>query len=207
RSAPAPINALNKSARAIIGNGDTMVLPDVPAAIFEGEARMAVIIAKRASPVSAPNAMDYVFGYTNFIDGSARGLPPPGNVFFQMKSRDTFAPLGPWIVTADEIRDPQKLQIRLWTNGQLMQNFNTDDIGHNIQRCIDWLTSIHTLEAVDDAGSRGQTSLERRRSRRTLPFCSMTRRDGRFSSSQVISTRVRPTSRATPRISARARVA
>ncbi len=149
RSAPAPINAFNKSASAIIGNGDTMVLPDVPAAIFEGEAEMAVIIGKRASNVSAANAMDYVFGYTNFIDGSARGLPPPGNVFFQMKSRDTFAPLGPWIVTADEIRDPQKLQIRLWTNGQLMQNFNTDDMGHNIRRCIEWLTSIHTLEPGD----------------------------------------------------------
>jgi len=149
RSAPAPINAFNKSASAIIGNGDTMVLPDVPAAIFEGEAEMAVIIGKRASNVSAGNAMDYVFGYTNFIDGSARGLPPPGNVFFQMKSRDTFAPLGPWIVTADEIRDPQKLQIRLWTNGQLMQNFNTDDMGHNIRRCIEWLTSIHTLEPGD----------------------------------------------------------
>src|SRR5438132_2690355 len=149
RSAPAPINAFNKSASAIIGNGDTMVLPDVPAAIFEGEAEMAVIIGKRASHVSAANAMDYVFGYTNFIDGSARGLPPPGNVFFQMKSRDTFAPLGPYIVTADEIRDPQKLQIRLWTNGQLMQNFNTDDMGHNIRRCIEWLTSIHTLEPGD----------------------------------------------------------
>ena len=85
RSAPAPINAFNKSASAIIGNGDTMVLPDVPAAIFEGEAEMAVIIGKRATNVSAANAMDYIFGYTNFVDGSARGLPPAGNVFFQMK--------------------------------------------------------------------------------------------------------------------------
>jgi 2-keto-4-pentenoate hydratase/2-oxohepta-3-ene-1,7-dioic acid hydratase in catechol pathway len=149
RSAPAPINAFNKTASAIIGDGDTMVLPDVPASIFEGEAEMAVIIGKRASHISAANAMDYVFGYTNFIDGSARGLPPPGNVFFQMKSRDTFAPMGPWITTADEIRDPHKLQIRLWNNGQLMQNFNTDDMGHKIPRCIEWLTSIHTLEPGD----------------------------------------------------------
>ena len=52
---------------------------------------MAVVIGKRATKVSAADAMDYVFGYINFIDGSARGLPPPGNVFFQMKSRDTFA--------------------------------------------------------------------------------------------------------------------
>src|SRR2546430_10199614 len=126
-----------------------MVLPDVPAAIFEGEPEMAVIIGKRCSHVSSANAMEYVFGYTNFIDGSARGLPPAGNVFFQMKSRDTFAPIGPYIVTADEIKDPQKLQIRLWNNGQLMQNFNTDDMGHKIPRCIEWLTSIHTLVPGD----------------------------------------------------------
>jgi 2-keto-4-pentenoate hydratase/2-oxohepta-3-ene-1,7-dioic acid hydratase in catechol pathway len=149
RSAPAPINAFNKSASAIIGNGDTMVLPDVPAAIFEGEAEMGVIIGKRATNVSAANAMDYIFGYTNFVDGSARGLPPAGNVFFQMKSRDTFAPMGPYIVTADEIKDPHKLQIRLWNNGQLMQNFNTDDMAQKIPRCIEWLSSIHTLEPGD----------------------------------------------------------
>ena len=149
RSAPAPINAFHKSPSAIIGNGDTMVLPDVPAPIFEGEAEMAVVIGKKATNVSQKDAMGYIFGYTNFIDGSARGLPPPGNVFFQMKSRDTFAPIGPFLVTADEIKDPQKLQIRLWNNGTLMQNFNTDDMGHKIPRCIEWLTSIHTLEPGD----------------------------------------------------------
>ena len=51
----------------------------------------------------------YIFGYCNFIDGSARGLLPPGNTFYQMKSRDTFAPIGPYLVTADEITDPHKL--------------------------------------------------------------------------------------------------
>src|SRR5689334_24922237 len=105
RSEPAPINAFLKSPSAIIGHGDTMVLPDVPATIFEGEAELAVVIGKRASNVKAADAMDYVFGYTNFIDGSARGLPPAGNVFFQMKSRDTFAPIGPYLVTKDEIPD------------------------------------------------------------------------------------------------------
>ena len=93
--------------------------------------------------------MSYVFGYVNFIDGSARGLPPPGNVFYQMKSRDTFAPIGPYIVTADEIRDPHKLQVRLWVNGTLKQNFNTDDMAHKIPRCIEWVSSIHTLEPGD----------------------------------------------------------
>ncbi|HXP04270.1 MAG TPA: fumarylacetoacetate hydrolase family protein [Stellaceae bacterium] len=149
RSAPAPINAFHKSPGAIIGHGDTMVLPDVPASIFEGEAEMAVVIGKKATSVSEANAMSHVFGYTNFIDGSARGLPPPGNVFFQMKSRDTFAPIGPYLVTADEIKDPLKLQIRLWNNGVIQQNFNTDDMGHKIAKCIAWLSSIHTLYPGD----------------------------------------------------------
>ena len=149
RTEPAPINAFHKSPNAIIGPGETMVLPDIPATIFEGEAEMAVIIGKRAKNVKAADAMSYVFGYTNFVDGSARGLPPPGNVFYQMKSRDTFAPIGPYIVTADEIRDPHKLQVKLWVNGVLKQNFNTDDMAHKIPRCIEWVSSIHTLEPGD----------------------------------------------------------
>ena len=146
---PAPINAFMKSPGAIIGDGDTMVLPDMPATIFEGEAEIAVVIGKRASHVKAADAMSYVFGYTNFIDGSARGVVPPTNVFYQMKSRDTFAPIGPYIVTADEIRDPQKLQIKLTNNGVVYQNFNTDDMAHKIPRCIEWVTSIHTLQPGD----------------------------------------------------------
>ena len=147
RKEPAPINAFQKTANAICGPGDTMVLPDAPATIFEGEAELAVVIGRRASHVSAANAMDYVFGYTCFIDGSARGLPAPG--FFAMKSRDTFAPIGPYIVTKDEVPDPQKLQIRLSNNGTLMQNFNTSDMAHKIPRCIEWLSSVHTLEPGD----------------------------------------------------------
>jgi 2-keto-4-pentenoate hydratase/2-oxohepta-3-ene-1,7-dioic acid hydratase in catechol pathway len=146
---PAPINAFHKAPSAVIGQGDTMVLPDVPATIFEGEAELAVVIGKRASRVSAAAAMSHVFGYVNFIDGSARGLPPAGNTFFQMKSRDSFAPIGPYLVTADEISDPQRLQVRLWVNGVLKQNFNTSDMAHKIPRCIEWLTSIHTLVPGD----------------------------------------------------------
>ena len=108
-----------------------------------------LIIGKRASNVSAADAMSYIFGYTNFIDGSARGLLPSGNTFYQMKSRDTFAPIGPYLVTADEVRDPHHLQIKLWVNGELKQNFNTDDMAHKIPRCIEWVTSIHTLEPGD----------------------------------------------------------
>jgi 2-keto-4-pentenoate hydratase/2-oxohepta-3-ene-1,7-dioic acid hydratase in catechol pathway len=143
------INAFHKAATSVIGNGDTMVLPDVPATIFEGEAELALVIAKPAKNVKAADYKQYIFGYTCFIDGSARGLPPPGNVFFQMKSRDTFAPMGPWLVTADEIPDPQKLNIELKNNGQTMQKFNTDDMAHQIPRVIEWLSSIHPLEPGD----------------------------------------------------------
>ena len=146
---PAPINAFHKAPTAIIGPGETMVLPDVPATIFEGEAELAVVIGKRATKVSQADAMDYVFGYINFIDGSARGLPPPGNVFFQMKSRDTFAPIGPYLVTKDEIADVNEVPIKLWVNGTLKQDFNTNDMAHKIPRCIEWVTSIHTLEPGD----------------------------------------------------------
>jgi 2-keto-4-pentenoate hydratase/2-oxohepta-3-ene-1,7-dioic acid hydratase in catechol pathway len=146
---PAPINAFMKSPSAIIGDGDTMVLPDMAASVFEGEAEIAVVIGKRATHVKAADAMSYVFGYTNFIDGSARGVVPPTNVFYQMKSRDTFAPIGPYIVTADEIKDPHKLQVKLTNNGVVYQSFNTDDMAHKIPRCIEWVTSIHTLEPGD----------------------------------------------------------
>ena len=149
RAEPAPINAFHKSPSGVIGDGDTMVLPDVPATIFEGEAEMALVIGKRTSNVKAADAMGHIFGYLNFIDGSARGLPPTGNTFYQMKSRDTFAPMGPYIVTADEVKDPHHLQIRLWVNGVLKQNFNTSDMAHKIPRCIEWVSSIHTLEPGD----------------------------------------------------------
>ena len=149
RSEPAPINAFHKSPSAVIGDGDMMVLPDVPASIFEGEAEMALVIGRRASNVKAANAMKHVFGYVNFIDGSARDLPPAGNTFYQMKSRDTFAPMGPYLVTADEIRYPHHLQIRLWVNGVLKQDFNTGDMAHKIPRCIEWVSAVHALNPGD----------------------------------------------------------
>jgi 2-keto-4-pentenoate hydratase/2-oxohepta-3-ene-1,7-dioic acid hydratase in catechol pathway len=145
RDEPAPINAFQKSPLSVIGNGDTMVLPDMPATIFEGEAEIALVIGRHASYVSEEEAMHYVFGYLNFIDGSARGVQP----FYQMKARGTFAPMGPYLVTADEISDPQKLQIKLWVNGELKQNFNTDDMAHKIPRVISWVSSIHPLEPGD----------------------------------------------------------
>ncbi len=149
RAEPAPRNAFHKAPSSVIGNGDTIILPDVPASIFEHEAELALVISKRASHVPAAHAYDYIFGYMNFIDVSARGLKPENNSFFQMKSRETFAPLGPWLVTADEIADPLQLPVRLWVNGDLKQNFHTSDMAHKIPQVIEWITSIHTLEPGD----------------------------------------------------------
>lgn len=145
RDAPAPINAFQKTRGALIGRGDTMVLPDMPAGIFEGEAELALVIGKRATNVSEAEALDHVFGYMNFIDGSARGVP----AFYQMKARETFAPTGPFLVTADEVTDPQTLDVRLYNNGELKQHFNTDDMAHKIPRLISWVSSVHTLEPGD----------------------------------------------------------
>ena len=92
--------------------------------------------------------MDYVFGYVNFIDGSARGVPPLGKTFYKMKSRASFAPIGPYLVTADEI--PIRTSSRsVWVNGVLKQNFNTDDMANKIPRCIEWITWICSLEPGD----------------------------------------------------------
>lgn len=145
----APINAFHKTPASLIGMGDTMVLPDIPAGIFEGEAELALVIGKTATNVSQADAMGYIFGYMNFIDGSARDMPPPNNVFFQAKSRDTFAPTGPFLVTADEVPNPQNLPVKLTNNGVVYQDFNTDDMAHQIPRIIEWLSSIHTLEPGD----------------------------------------------------------
>ena len=149
RSEPAPINAFTKAPNSIIGPDDTMVLQDIPATVFEGEAELGVVIGRRCYQVSEAEAMDYVFGYINLIDGSARGLPPAGNVFFQMKARETFTPIGPYLVTKEEISDPQSLPIKLWVNGNLMQDFNTDDMAHSITRCIEWISHVHALEPGD----------------------------------------------------------
>ena len=142
-------NGFHKASNAIIGQGDTMVLPDVPATIFEGEAELALVIGKRADNVSEADAMSHVFGYLNFIDGSARGLKPDRNVFFQVKSRATFAPIGPFLITADEIEDPQNLGVKLWVNGEIKQEFNTSDMAHKLPELIAFLSSIHALVPGD----------------------------------------------------------
>ena len=140
-------DAFHKTPDAVIGDGDTMVLGDVPASVFEGEAELALVIGKKARHVSPGDAENYIFGYTNFIDGSARGMPVAG--FYSMKSRATYAPIGPFIVTKDEIADPNNLRVRLWNNEELMQDYTTADMATKIPDCIAFVTKAHEMEPGD----------------------------------------------------------
>ena len=145
-----PINAFLKSPSAIIGPDDTIVLPEAPANIFEHEAELGLVVGREASKVKADSWRDYVFGYLNFIDVSGRGLgAPPMDSYFPIKSPLTFAPLGPYLVTADEISDPDSLTVQLRVSGDLRQDYPTSEMAHKIPECIEWASSITTLEPGD----------------------------------------------------------
>ena len=147
---PAVLDAFLKSPTAIIGSGDTCELPPAPATIFHHEPELALVIGKTASKISQDDAMSHVFGYTNFLDMSARGLQGAvGNSFFLGKCWDTFAPMGPALVTADEIDDPQNLQVRLWNNNEPRHDFPTSDMAHKIPELISEFSKVNTLEPGD----------------------------------------------------------
>lgn len=143
-----PLNFFIKGWTSIIGPGDTVVLPKTEAKIFEHEAELAVIIGKKTTNVSPEEALDSIFGYTLMIDVSARGVPY-SNGFWPQKSFDTFGPLGPALVTRDEVPDPYSLQIKLWVNGVLRQNYNTDDMSHTLGEKISMLSEVCTLSPGD----------------------------------------------------------
>ena len=144
---PPEINAFLKSSSSIIGNGDTIVLPLDKALIFHHECELALVIGKEASRVRRADAYNHIFGYVNFLDASARGLG--SGSFFWGKSWDTFGPMGPCLVTADEIKAPQNLPMRLWVNGEIRHEFSTSDMAHDIPECVEWASGITTLEPGD----------------------------------------------------------
>jgi 2-keto-4-pentenoate hydratase/2-oxohepta-3-ene-1,7-dioic acid hydratase in catechol pathway len=147
---PAVLDAFLKSPSAIIGTGETCELPAAPASVFHHEPELALVIGKTATKVSQEEAMSYIFGYCNFLDMSARGLRGAvGNSFFLGKCWDTFAPMGPALVTADEIADPQNLQVRLWNNDEPRHDFPTSDMAHPIRELISEFSKITTLEPGD----------------------------------------------------------
>ena len=150
RERAADIDAFHKSPSCVIGNGDTVVLPECQATIFEAEAELGIVIGKTASRVQPKDAYDHIFGYTNFIDVSARGFRPENRgSFFWGKTWDTFGPMGPAIVTADEISDPMNINIRSWINGDLYQDYPTSDMANDIPRIIEWVSWLTTLKPGD----------------------------------------------------------
>jgi len=143
-------DAFLKSPSSVIGDGDTVVLPDAPADVFHHEAELGVVIGKKASKVKAADGLDHVFGYLNFMDVSARGITPEGrNSFWWQKSWDTFCPIGPWIVTKDEIPDAQKLDIKLWNEGDLRHDFNTSDMARPVEAVVELLSNVTTFYPGD----------------------------------------------------------
>ena len=147
---PRPINAFLKSPTTVIGQGDTVVIPSAPATIFEHEAELGLVMGKTASHIKASAGYGHIFGYVNFIDASARGLGNPQmDTFYPGKSWHTFCPMGPYLVTADEISDPQNLNVRLWINGELRQDYPTSDMAQTIPEIIEWASRITVLDPGD----------------------------------------------------------
>jgi 2-keto-4-pentenoate hydratase/2-oxohepta-3-ene-1,7-dioic acid hydratase in catechol pathway len=150
-----PLNMFLKNPDAVVGPGDTIELPAFTDPwIFMHEAELAVVIKGPAKTVKRADWRDAVFGYTCFIDVTARGegrrtWPVSQPASWLGKSFDTFAPLGPCVVTADEIAEPNDLLVRFWNNGQLRHNYNTDDMEHRVPELVEFATAVMTLYSGD----------------------------------------------------------
>ena len=112
---------------------------------------MAIVVKGPAKGVSQMNYQSAVFGYTCMIDVSARGQGRSTwrSGSWMGKSFDTFGPLGPVIVTADELLHPNSLHVRFWNDGQIRHDYNTDDMEHRVPELVEFATSIMTLNTGD----------------------------------------------------------
>lgn len=137
-----------KPATAVIGPEAAIEHNPRLTQMLDWEAELGVVIGRKARNVSADEALSHVFGYTCLNDISARDMRHGGQWSFS-KGQDTFCPMGPWLVTADEIADPHNLNIRLTVNGEEKQNSNTRHMIFNTNQLIAHLTSGITLEPGD----------------------------------------------------------
>lgn len=138
----------SKYNNTVIGTGDNIVLPknsEKP----DYEAEFAFVIGKGGRHIKAENWKDHVFGYMNLNDVSARDVQLAVSQWVMGKTFDTFAPMGPYLVTADEIADPHDLTISLTVNGETLQNSNTKELIFKIPELVEFLSSIMTLEPGD----------------------------------------------------------
>lgn len=128
--------------------GEIAVDPNVSVQV-DWEVELAVIIGKRARKVSQNDALGYVFGYTVLNDVTARDVQNRTSQFFVGKSIDGYCPMGPWIVTADEIPNPQNLNLKCCVNGVVKQEGNTSDMIYSVAYIIEDLSRMMTLEPGD----------------------------------------------------------
>ncbi len=138
----------SKFATCVIGPNQAVLLPPKSSEV-DYEAELAVVIGRRAKFVPREQAYDYVLGYTNFNDVSARDFQFADKQWVRGKSCDTFAPMGEFIATKDEIPDPHKLSIKLHLNGQTMQDSSTNQLIFGVPELIEFLTQSITLEPGD----------------------------------------------------------
>jgi 2-keto-4-pentenoate hydratase/2-oxohepta-3-ene-1,7-dioic acid hydratase in catechol pathway len=134
-----------KSTSSLTGPFDNIIIPK-NSEKTDWEVELAVVIGKKASYVSEEEAMDYVAGYVLHNDVSERAFQlERGGTWDKGKGCDSFAPLGPWLVTKDEIPNPHKLRLWLSLNGKMMQDSNTDDLIFNIPQLISYSSQFMTL--------------------------------------------------------------
>ncbi|HLY63219.1 MAG TPA: fumarylacetoacetate hydrolase family protein [Terriglobia bacterium] len=137
-----------KSVNTISGPGSPIVMPPNSTQV-DYEAEFAVVIGKGGRRIAEDRAYDHVAGYMNLNDVTARDMQHGDKQWFRGKSCDTFAPTGPWILTADEVSDPHNLRISLTLNGQTMQDSNTSNLIHKVPFLISYLSQSLTWETGD----------------------------------------------------------
>jgi 2-keto-4-pentenoate hydratase/2-oxohepta-3-ene-1,7-dioic acid hydratase in catechol pathway len=138
----------SKYANAIIGHNEAVEIP-VNSNEVDFEAELVIVIGKEAKCVSVEEANDYVFGYTIMNDISARDLQFSDGQWSRGKTADTFAPIGPVVVTHDEVGDPHNLKISLELNGEMMQDSNTNNLIFTVPQIISFLSQSMTLKPGD----------------------------------------------------------
>src|SRR6476646_5116002 len=145
---PSVPTIFNKFATAVIAPGDNIVLPKVSESP-DYEAEFAFVIGRGGRNIVGADWPKHVFGYTMVNDVSARDYQRATTQWLMGKTFDTFAPMGPWIVSADEIADPHNLNIQLDINGERLQSSNTRELIFKIPDLIAFLSSVFTLEPGD----------------------------------------------------------
>ncbi len=138
----------SKFDNTLAADGQDVPLPAV-AEQYDYEAELGVVIGRRCRDVAEADALDYVLGYCSANDVSARDLQVRSSQWLLGKSLDAFLPVGPELVTTDEVRDPQSLSIRCWVNGELRQDSTTADMVFSVAEIVSYLSRHMTLEPGD----------------------------------------------------------